>query len=193
MDRTGTRCLETQRLILRPFVMEDAEDMFRNWASDPEVTKYLTWPTHRNTDVTRMVLGDWTARYGDGDYFNWAIEWRENGQAIGSISVVRLTEAIGEAEIGYCLSKRFWGRGIMPEALRAVEDYLFGTVGLNRLCAGHDANNPGSGRVMDKAGMRLEGIMRQGGKNNQGLCDSVLHAILRSDWLAMKAQQKEAQ
>ena len=113
MNKTGTQRIETHRLILRRYRIEDAEDMFSNWASDPEVTKFLTWPTHSSVDVTRFVLNDWISRYGDGGFFNWAIEWRETGRVVGSIAVVRLEEAISEAEIGYCLSRSFWGRGIM--------------------------------------------------------------------------------
>jgi len=181
MNKTGTQRLETHRLILRQFRVEDAEDMFRNWASDPEVTRFLTWPAHQSVDVTRWLLGDWVSHYGDGGYFSWAIEWKETGGVIGSIAVVRLEEAIDEAEIGYCLGRAFWGRGIMPEALRAVMDYLFDTAGVNRITAGHDVNNPGSGRVMEKAGMKKEGVRRSGGKNNQGICDTACYALLRSD------------
>lgn len=192
MNKTGTRRIRTERLILRPFAPDDAEDMFRNWASDPEVTKYLTWPTHPSADVTGMLLKDWIPRYEDGACFNWAIQWQATGRVIGNISVVNLIEAVEEAQIGYCMSRSFWGQGIMTEALRAVEDYLFETVGVNRIAASHDANNPKSGRVMDKAGMRQEGVMRQGGRNNQGICDLVWHAILRSDWQKMKAEEAAA-
>ncbi len=181
MNKTGTQKLETDRLILRRFVIEDAEDMYRNWASDPEVTKFLTWPTHASADISRMLLNDWISRYETGDYFNWAMEWKETGRVIGNISVVRLREDIDEAEIGYCMSRACWGRGIMPEALKAVLDYLFDTAGMNRVSACHDANNPKSGRVMEKAGMKQEGVLRQSGKNNQGICDAVWHAMIRSD------------
>ena len=181
MTKTGTQKIETPRLILRRFRMEDAEDMFRNWAFDPEVTKYLTWPPHANISVTRKVLESWISSYEDGGCFNWAIEWKETGRAIGSITVVHLTEEIGAAEIGYCLGRAYWGRGIMPEALTAVENYLFDEAGLNRITAGHDVNNPKSGRVMEKAGMKREGILRQAGKNSQGLCDMAVYAILKND------------
>nr|AHF23875.1 GCN5-related N-acetyltransferase [uncultured bacterium Contig15] len=190
MNKTGTQPLETHRLILRRFRIEDAEDMFSNWASDPEVTKFLTWPTHQNIDVTRWVLNDWIPHYEDGGYFNWAIEWKETGRVIGGITVVRLEEAIGEAEIGYNLGRAFWGKGIMPEALRAVIDYLFDTAGVNRICAGHDVNNPKSGRVMIKAGMKPEGIRRGGGINNQGICDVACYALLRSDRTAKPVREK---
>ena len=181
MNKTGTRTLETHRLTLRQFRIGDAEDMFANWASDPEVTRFLTWPTHTGVDITRMVLGDWIPRYEDGGFFNWAIEWKETGRVIGNIAVVRLDENVDAAELGYCLSRSFWGRGVMPEALRAVIDYLFDVVGANRIAACHDVNNPKSGRVMDKAGMKAEGVQRGAGRNNQGICDHIWHAILRSD------------
>ena len=181
MNKTGTQSIETHRLLLRPFRAEDAEDMFTNWASDPEVTRFLTWPPHSSADVTRMLLDAWTSHYSDGGFFQWAIEWKENGAVIGSIAVVKLEEAIESAEIGYCLGRAFWGRGIMPEALRAVMDYLFDTVGLNRVWAGHDVNNPNSGRVMEKAGMKKEGVLRASGVNNQGIRDVAVWAALRED------------
>ena len=190
LNKTGTRTLETHRLILRRFRIEDAEDMFNNWASDPEVTKFLTWPTHQNIDVTRWVLNDWIPRYEDGGYFNWAVEWKETGRVIGGIAAVRLEEAIGEAEIGYNLGRAFWGKGIMPEALRAVMDYLFDTAGVNRICAGHDVNNPKSGRVMEKAGLKKEGVRRGGGINNQGICDVACYALLRNDRTAKPVREK---
>ena len=130
MNKTGTQTLETHRLILRPFKIEDADEMFNNWASDPEVTRFLTWPTHSSVDVTRMVLNDWISHYEDGAYFNWAIELRETGSVIGNIAVVQLREDIEQVEIGYCMSRAFWGQGIMPEAFRAVMEYLFTVVGI---------------------------------------------------------------
>ena len=181
MNKAGTQRIETDRLILRRFRLDDAEDMYANWASDPEVTRFLTWPTHSDVDVSKAVLADWIPKYKDGGFFNWAMEYKDTGKVIGNISVVRLIESIDAAEMGYCMSQAYWGQGLMPEALRAVMDYLFDVVGLNRVAACHDANNPKSGRVMDKAGMKLEGILRAAGKNNLGICDDVWHAMIRSD------------
>ncbi len=181
MNKSGTRTIETDRLILRQFRIEDAEDMYKNWASDPEVTKFLTWPPHASVDITKGLLSQWVSRYEDGGYFNWVMELKENGKAIGNISVVSLNEKVESADIGYCMSRAYWGKGLMPEALKAVMDYLFDVVGLNRVAACHDANNPKSGRVMDKAGMKLEGILRSAGINSLGICDKVWHATIRSD------------
>lgn len=181
MNKLGTQTIETKRLILRRFRVEDAEDMYNNWASDPEVTTFLTWPTHASVDVTRSLLTDWVTRYEDGTYFNWVMESKETGHAIGNISVVQLREDIEAADIGYCMSRSYWGQGFMPEALKTVMDYLFDEVGLNRVAACHDSNNPKSGRVMQKAGMKPEGTMRAAGKNNQGICDKVWYATIKSD------------
>ena len=92
------------------------------------------------------------------------MEYKETGKVIGNISVVKLNENTEAADIGYCMSKSYWGQGLMPEALTAVIKYLFDVVGLNRVAASHDVNNPKSGRVMDKTGMIQEGILRASGK-----------------------------
>ena len=92
MNKAGTQKIETKRLLLRRFKIEDAEDMYNNWASDPEVTRYLTWPTHSSVDVTRDLLTDWVSRYEDGSYFNWVMEYKITGRAIGNISVVKLND-----------------------------------------------------------------------------------------------------
>ncbi len=181
MKKIGTKRLETDRLILRRYTVADAADMYRNWASDPEVTRYLTWPCHTSPEATAELLEAWVMQYENGSYFNWAIELRDSGTVVGNISVVKLDENVNSAEIGYCLGRAYWGNGIMPEALRAVTDYMFDEAEVNRLAAFHDVNNPKSGRVMQKAGMKYEGTLRQAGKNNQGICDMACYAILRSD------------
>ncbi len=181
MIHKGTQALETTRLLLRRAQENDAEAMFHNWCSDPEVSKYLTWPTHETVDVTKAVLGTWIDGYQSPDYYQWMIVPKDLGQPIGTISVVHRRDKIASAEIGYCIGKSWWHQGITPEALGAVIDYLFDIVGMNRIEACHDVNNPNSGRVMEKCGMRLEGIHRAADRNNQGICDLARYAILKAD------------
>lgn len=182
LTHKGTKTIETPRLILRPFTMADAEPMYRNWASDDEVTKHMTWPTHAGVEITEMVLTDWTNSYRKPDYYQWAIVLKENGpEPIGSISAVHVSETTLCATMGYCMSRAHWGNGIMTEALTALIGFFFGVVGFNRIEADHDPNNPASGRVMEKAGMTYEGTMRQAGHSNQGIIDVSRWAILRQD------------
>lgn len=186
MNHKGTDTLETERLILRKHRIEDAEDMFRNWAASESVTRYLTWQPYTSVDQVRGYIQSIIDSYAD-DRYHWLIEYKESHEVIGAIDVIAANEDIGCAEIGYCLGDRFWGKGVMPEAFRAVIRYLFEEVGFNRIEAYHDANNPKSGRVMEKCGLLYEGTLRQADRNNQGICDKVVRAILREDY--MKRQE----
>ena len=182
LNHKGTITIETERLLLRQFTMADAEPMFRNWASDNDVTKYITWPTHTSVEVTEAVLTDWTGSYSKPDFYNWAIVLKENGpEPIGNISVVHIKEKTLCATMGYCMSRAHWGKGIMAEALTELVAFLFDEVGCNRIEADHDVENPNSGKVMKKAGMTYEGTSRQSGRNNRGIVDICHWAILKSD------------
>ena len=106
---------------------------------------------------------------------------KDENALIGTITAVKTDDEIKAAEIGYCVGRNWWHKGYTSEALGAVIDFLFDEVGLNRIAARHDVNNPNSGGVMKKCGMQFEGIMREGAKNNGGLCDIANYAILKKD------------
>lgn len=182
MTHIGTQYIETDRLILRRFELSDAPAMFANWASDDEVTKFLTWPTHTDVSVTEGILSQWVPQYAKDDYYNWAIILKEHGpEPVGNISVAHRHEGGDIPEIGYCMGKRWWHRGIMSEALGAVLDFLFLQVGVRRIIAKHDVNNPHSGGVMRKCGMKFEEIREKAIRNNQGERDCACYAIEAGD------------
>lgn len=190
MNHCGTKTIETLRLLLRRFTNEDYTTMYENWASDPEVTKFLMWPTHTSTDVTWRVLEDWVNSYEKEDYYQWAIVPKDNGDApIGSISIVEIKEKMELVHIGYCIGRKWWHQGITSEALAAVIDFCFDELRVNRVEARHDPNNPNSGAVMKKCGMVFEGTLRQNDWNNQGICDTNYYGILRSEWKQRKADK----
>ena len=182
MNHMGTVRIETNRLILRRFTIKDGGVMYKNWASEDEVTKYLTWQTHASVDVTRKVLEDWISKYNEPDYYNWAIVLKEIGEPIGNIAAGKLDDEKASAFLGWCLGTRWWGQGIMPEAARAVLQYLFMEVEYNRIAAKHDSENVKSGRVMQKIGMTREGTFRASGKNNRGIVDEVYYSILKEEY-----------
>lgn len=183
MNHLGTKKLETERLILRRFIIEDAEPMYKNWASEDEVTKFLTWPTHASVEVTKVVLNDWINRYENPDFYNWGIEIKETGELIGNISVVSIKESTKEAVLGYCMGTKWWGQEIMPEAGKAVIQYLFEEAGFHRIASNHEKNNSKSGRVMQKIGMKYEGTLRSAGFSNQGVVDEVWYSILKEEFV----------
>lgn len=177
LKHKGTVTIETPRLILRQARIEDAEPMFRNWANDSDVTKYLTWPPHGNVEVTKKVLANWVESYKEDDYYQWMIVPKELGEPIGSIMAASHGRA-ESAHIGYCIGKLWWYQGIMSETLKAVMDFLFDEVGYHRVESLHDPNNPNSGAVMRKCGMKYEGTLRQADRNNQGICDACYYGLL---------------
>lgn len=176
----GTVQLETPRLILRRAKIEDAEAMFRNWANDPEVTKYLTWPPHSDIAVTKQLLTSWVDSYEREDYYQWMIVHKQIAEPIGSIMVSTLGRA-QSAHVGYCIGKNWWHQGIMTETLKAVMDFLFDEVGYHRVESMHDSNNPNSGKVMNKCGMKYEGTLRMADRNNQGICDACYYGLLADE------------
>ena len=120
--------------------------MYKNWASDDEVTKYLTWPTHSSIDVSKFVLEKWVSSYSDEKYYQWAIVLKENGdEPVGSISAVNTNEDVSMVHIGYCIGKTWWKKGSTSEAMRAVMDFFFDRVNVNRIEARHNPRNPNSG------------------------------------------------
>ena len=182
MQHLGTKRIETRRLLLRPFTMEDASAMFRNWASDPEVTRFLTWPAHESVEVTRWVLKDWTTHYDQPDFYQWAIVPKDLGEPIGAISVVEKNDGAQWVEMGYCIGKSWWRQGYVSEALQALIAFFFEEVGLSRIQACHDPRNPNSGAVMRKCGMTYEGTLRRFARNNMGICGVSYYGILRREY-----------
>lgn len=178
----GTQTIETQRLMLRRATIEDAQAMFDHWASDPEVTKYLMWPAHASPDITRQVLQYWVNGYQQDNFYQWLIVPKDLGQPIGSISGMNPNDQLSSVEVAYCIGQPWWHQGLTTEALEGVMGYLFETCDFHRITAKHDTRNPHSGGVMQKCGMTCEGTSRQSDYNNQGICDTVHYAILKSDW-----------
>ena len=172
--------IETNRLILRPFSMKDVQDVFL-YASDDSVTKYLTWPPHTDISQTEKVVKKF---YLDKPGF-FAVELKSERKCVGCIEL-RICAEHDKASFGYVLNRRYWNKGYMTEALKTIIDLAFSKIGLNRIESTHYVGNEGSGRVMQKCGMRCEGKALQEVKIKGIFYDVVHYAILREDWIAQK-------
>lgn len=183
MIHIGTKNIETERLLLRKFQMSDAELMFNNWASDDDVTKFLTWTSHENIEQTKQILKLWIDQYQNKNFYQWAIVLKNIDEPIGSIGVVKNNDDINMVHIGYCIGKKWWGSGFTSEAFKAVIKYFFTKTDVIRIEAVHDVNNSNSGKVMQKCNMKYEGVLRKAGINNQGICDICSYSIISEDML----------
>lgn len=185
LKNKGTITLETERLILRRFREDDAIGMYENWASDSEVTKYLTWQTHKNVADSMEIINLWIKDYHKKEVYQWAIQLKESNKIIGSISLFDVDNHNENCELGYCIGRLFWNKGIVTEAALAVIKFAFKDVGFKRITACHDIGNPASGRVMEKCGLKYEGTLRKIIKNNKGeLVDHKYYSIIMEDYFA---------
>ncbi len=181
MKHKGTITLKTDRLVLRRLHETDADEMFNQYANDERVTTFLSWAPHGNVENTKTLLHSWMPNYEKLDYYHWAIIFED--KMIGSISCVSVDEKNEHCEIGYCIAYDFWGKGITAEALNAIIAFLFKDVGMNRIMAKHDIENPNSGKVMQKCNMKYEGYMRSFYKrHDKTFGDSKIYSILKNDY-----------
>lgn len=175
--------LDTPRLRLRRLTMHDADDIYR-YSKDPEVARHVLWDAHRSIGDSRSYLRYMIRRYRNHEPASWGIEYRETGEIVGTIGFMWIQTDNSAAEVGYSLARRMWNQGIMTEALRAVIDFGFRRMNLNRIEAQHETTNPASGAVMRKCGMVKEGTLRQRLYNKGRYVDVDLYAILRKDYSA---------
>lgn len=153
----GTIDLYTERLYLRQFRMEDAEDIFGGWTSDEKVAKYTSWSTHSCVEDTRGFISYILSKDPSNSY-DWIIEC--DGKIIGTISVCYNNDTIGVAGVAYCFAYNSWGKGYATEALKEVIRLLF-KIGYRKIIAGCDVENVGSKRVLEKVGMKQEACLRK--------------------------------
>ena len=157
MHHSGTKTINTLRLVLRRFEAGDLEDMLRNWVSDPAVQTEYGEPVYSGPAEAQKLLDGYIRGYGSDSFYRWAVTERSSGQNIGQIAFCRVYEDIRTAEIEYCIGTAFQGRGYAGEALSAVISYTFDTTDFCRLEAYHRAENKKSGRVLEKSAMKKTG------------------------------------
>lgn len=172
--------LTTPRLTLRRITNADAQDIFA-YSRDPEVSRHVLWDAHRSIHDARTYIRYITRQYRSGEPSSWGIELRETGRLIGTIGYMWWNREYNSAEVGYSLSRQYWNQGLMTEALREVIRFGFEEMRLHRIEAQHEITNPPSGRVMEKVGMRKEGVLRGRLYNKGQYVDVALYAILRGD------------
>jgi [ribosomal protein S5]-alanine N-acetyltransferase len=173
--------LETERLLLRKITPADESAIFA-YGADPEVSKYMPWVPHQSLEDTRVYLASVFERYQKHTPGPWGIVHKGDAKLIGTCAYHDWQRNDRRAEIGYVLSRSYWGQGYMAEAVRALIAFGFRQMGLNRIQAMCDLPNIGSARVMEKVGMRFEGILREYFFEKGKYIDLKLYSILRSEW-----------
>ena len=172
--------IETSRLLLRRMNMKDAQDIFE-YSRDPEVARHVLWTAQKHISEAKEYIRYMNRRYRDDLPSSWGIVDKDSGRLVGTIGYMAYSEENASVEVGYSLAHELWGKGLMTEALRAVINYTFDEMDINRIEAQHELDNASSGRVMEKCGMTKEGVLRQRLYNKGKFVDVALYSILRED------------
>ncbi len=179
----GMPTLETERLVIRRMGMRDAEDLYE-YGKDPEVARHVLWDAYRNVSEARGYVRYVLRKYRAGEPASWCIELKSEQKVIGTIGFMWYQRDNNAAEVGYSLSRAYWNKGIMTEALAEIIRYGFCEARLHRIEAQHEVSNPASGAVMRKCGMRMEGTLRGRLYNKGRYVDVNLYSILREEYFS---------
>ncbi len=155
MTHIGTIKFETQNLICRRFMDSDCEDMFKNWAADPDIQFEYGEPVYPTIEETSELLERYIDGYNQSDFYRWAIIEKASGENIGQIAFCKVYSDCKTAEVEYCIGKRFWGKGYAGEALTGLIEFAFAKTDFHRLEAYHRLENIKSGRVLEKSAMHI--------------------------------------
>lgn len=178
-DRLPT--LETDRLRLRPFTLDDADAVQRLAGHAAVADTTLNIPHPYSRSMAESWIGTHPAEFAEGRGVTLALTLRENGELVGAMNLMR-NPRFENAEIGYWIGHSHWNHGYATEALEAFLRHAFETLNLHRVFGRHVLRNPASGRVMQKVGMQMEGTLREHSKKGARFEDMVFYGILRAEW-----------
>jgi RimJ/RimL family protein N-acetyltransferase len=187
----GTVIIETERLLLRDFRREDWESV-HEYAVDPEVFRYMPWGPNSEDETREFVERAIASSLEEPRLkFELAITLKEDGRLLGGGGIRAADERFHAADMGYCLRRDAWSKGVGTEAAKGLIEFGFERLGVHRIWATCDSENVRSARVLEKVGMSLEGTMRDDTWLRGQWRSSRLYAVLRKEWDAEGAQDKE--
>lgn len=177
----GTITLMTKRLILRKEKMEDADILYHSLGCDPEITKYTGWNPYATITSAREKVVEDLSNYNKGGCYAWIIQHGQD--VVGTVGAYGYEPDISSIEIGYSIFRSAWGNGFASEAVSEVLRYLFENEKINRVHAWCHSENKASSKVLERAGFRQEGLLKQALKNPDGsLSDQKLYGVIFSEW-----------
>ncbi|WP_342543005.1 GNAT family N-acetyltransferase [Paenisporosarcina sp. FSL H8-0542] len=180
----GTPTLETERLILRRLVIEDAQSFFTHWMSDERVTDNLIKGAHKSIKESVERVTNIVNEYEEQEFCYWGIELKATGDLIGAIDFYHFDLGTENCEVGFTLGYDWWNQGYGTESLKAVMEFGFRHMNIHKISAAHNSDNPASGKIMQKVGMKQEGSIRHMIRNAKNQYkDCAIYGILQEEYL----------
>jgi RimJ/RimL family protein N-acetyltransferase len=179
------------RLILRPFVLEDLEDV-NNYSSDIDVTKHLHWGPYSEKETKNFInMAISEAGQKGRTRYRFALTLKDENRAIGSLAVRVVSTDDREASIGFVVGKGYWGMGYGSEAVYGLLFFGFDVLKMHRISASCTSENIGSIKVLEKVGMTREGVLRHNRFVKGAWRDSVIYSMLEDEWLEGETSTNE--
>ena len=172
--------LETPRLKLRKLTADDTEAYYRHLGSSEAVTRYMLWNPHKDISESAASIRKSLRRYEEGRCYRWGVALQATDSLIGVVELLRFDEETGGCSFAYMLGESFWGQGYGTEALTAAFDFAFSRMDVRFIAADHMAENPASGRVMEKAGMTRTRFLPEKYQKNGKTYDAIEYTITQS-------------
>lgn len=182
LTHCGTREIETNRLLLRPFKHSDNNDMLKYWVSDPKIQSMYSEPVYSTEIEVKDLLEKYIVSYNKKDYYRWAIVEKNSGACIGQIAIFLVDNNNHFCEIEYCIGSRFQRRGYCSEAVQAIIDYAFRDINIHKIQVCHKENNIASKGVIEKCGFVYEGVLRDYFYVDGVYLNRLYYSMLRSEW-----------
>jgi [ribosomal protein S5]-alanine N-acetyltransferase len=183
LNYLGTLQIETERLILRRLEFKDAQSVFDNWLSDERISDNRINPAHKTVSETIERIVKIVGEYSSNEVCYWGIELKSSGELIGEIDLYNFDNSTGNCEVSYSIGYKWWNQGYGTEALQAVIEFGFKDMNIHKVSAAHNTDNPASGRIMIKAGMEQEGVIRHMIRNCKNQYkDCAVYGILQEDY-----------
>lgn len=179
---TGTVNLQTERLLLRRFDFNDIESMLNNWIANPIIQHNYGEPTYETKDSVRQLLYKWVPQYQSDSFYRWAIILKETNENIGQIAFCRVYTENEIAEIEYCIGESYWGNSYASEALKIILKYSFENPEFSKLEAFHRIENPNSGRVLQKVGMKTVSNVKRFEIDYQHPIGEICYALTKDEF-----------
>ena len=174
--------LETERMILRQYMDNDAEALF-SFRSNPQAMHFVPRPLHQSTEDALKMIAQITDNIVANTAIGWAVELKESGKVIGSVSFHRIEKEHHRGEIGYMIHPDYWGKGLVTEAAAAAVHYGFTGLRFHSIEAIIDPDNVASARVLEKLNFVKEAHFKENFVQNGRFTDTAIYSLLRADYL----------
>ncbi|WP_078394836.1 GNAT family N-acetyltransferase [Shouchella patagoniensis] len=189
----GTPMIETKRLYLRKFTAADTQTVFDHWLSDSRVSDNRVSASHQSVSETRERVKKIIEGYQKKSFCYWAIVLKEGHTLVGEIDLYDFDRSTENCSVSYSIGFMWWNQGYGTEALKAIIDFGFRQMGIHKIEAAHNLDNPASGRMMSKVGMKQEGVIKHMIRNSKNQYkDCAVWGLLQDEYLRLAVKGESA-